>query len=296
MTDTQRFTAIRRVLWQVLALNLLVAVAKLIYGALTGAISMVADGLHSLLDSSSNVIGLFGTAAAARPPDHGHPFGHRKFEVLGALGIAFLLGLACFEILRGSIERLMSGGAPRVTPWSFAIMAGTMAINAWVSAYEKRRGDRLRSPILVADSLHTRSDIFASAAVLVGLLGARLKVPWLDPVAALLIVGFILWAGYQIVSSALDILADARVYHPDDIAGVIMQVDGVLECHDIRTRGLPDHVHLDFHMVVAPGTPTHEAHEIAHRVMERVQGRFPQIRDVTPHVEPPEEYRKRGCT
>jgi cation diffusion facilitator family transporter len=293
MTDTQRFIAIRRVLWQVLALNLLVALAKLIYGGLTGAISMVADGIHSLLDSSSNVVGLVGTAAAARPPDHGHPYGHRKFEVISALGIAFLLGLGCYEILSGSIGRLTSGNVPRVTPLSFAIMIGTMIVNAAVSTFEKRRGDLLRSPILVADSLHTRSDIFASAAVLIGLIGAWFHVPWVDPCAALVVVGFILWAGYQIVSSALDILADARVYHPDDIAGVIMQVDGVLECHDIRTRGLPDHVHLDFHMVVEPGTPTHEAHDIAHRVMEAIQARFPQIRDVTPHVEPPEEYRKR---
>ncbi len=293
MTDTQRFIAIRRVLWQVLALNLLVALAKLIYGVMTGAISMVADGIHSMLDSSSNIIGLVGTAVAARPPDHGHPYGHRKFEVISALGIAFLLGLASYQILTGAAGRLMSGVVPRVTPVSFVIMIGTMIINAWVSTFEKRRGDLLRSPILVADSLHTRSDIFASAAVLVGLIGAWFRIPWLDPSAALVIVGFIIWAGYQIVSSALDILADARVYHPDDIAGVIMQVDGVLECHDIRTRGLPDHVHLDFHMVVAPGTPTHEAHDIAHRVMEALQSRFPEIRDVTPHVEPPEEYRKK---
>src|SRR5688572_25675335 len=120
---------IRVVLLRVLALNLLVAGAKLIYGIATGAISMVADGIHSAMDSSSNVIGLIGTAVAARPPDPGHPYGHRKFEVIAALGITFLLFLACYEILTGAVERLMSGSPPEVTGWSFAIMIGTIVIN-----------------------------------------------------------------------------------------------------------------------------------------------------------------------
>src|SRR5439155_15860298 len=127
---------IRGVLVLVLALNLLVAAAKLAYGLMTGAISMVADGIHSLMDSSSNVIGLVGTAVAARPPDPGHPYGHRKFEVIAALGITFLLFLACYEILTGSVARLMSSQRPRVTAASFAIMIVTIVINTFVTIYE----------------------------------------------------------------------------------------------------------------------------------------------------------------
>ena len=109
VNQVSRARDIRTVLFRVLALNLLVAAAKLIYGFATGAISMVADGIHSLMDSSSNVVGLLGTAIAARPPDPGHPYGHRKFEVIAALGITFLLFLACYEILTGSVERGMMG-------------------------------------------------------------------------------------------------------------------------------------------------------------------------------------------
>jgi len=286
--DSLRAGNIRVVLLRVLALNLLVAGAKLIYGIATGAISMVADGIHSAMDSSSNVIGLIGTAVAARPPDQGHPYGHRKFEVIAALGITFLLFLACYEILTGAVERLMSGAPPHVTKWSFVIMIGTIVINLFVTVYEQRRGRWLASPILIADSLHTRSDIYASLAVLVGLAGVKLGQPILDPIAAIVVVGLIARAGYRIVSSSLDVLADAVVYSPQEIAATAMQVQGVLDCHGVRTRGLPDHVHLDFHLTIAPETTTSESHAIAHRVIETIQQRFPGIKDVTPHVEPPD--------
>jgi len=287
--EALRSRSIRRVLWQVLGLNLLVAFAKLICGGLTGAISMLADGIHSLMDSSSNIVGLIGTAVAARPPDHGHPYGHRKFEVIAALGIVFLLGLACYEILSSSVGRLFTGKAAQVTFWSFAVMLATMAINGGVSMYEHARGSALRSPILLADSLHTRSDLFASTAVLAGLIGTRLGQPWLDPVAGIVVVFFIARVAYRIITSSLDVLADARVYHPDEIASAAMEVPGVLDCHDVRSRGLPDHVHIDFHLTVAPDTTTSESHAIAHRVVDLIQERFPGVRDVTPHVEPPEE-------
>jgi cation diffusion facilitator family transporter len=285
--QVSRSRDIRAVLVQVLALNLLVAAVKLAYGLMTGAISMVADGIHSLMDSSSNVVGLVGTAIAARPPDPGHPYGHRKFEVIAALGITFLLFLACYEILTGSVARLMTPQPPVVTRASFAIMILTILINTFVTIYESKRGRALRSPILVADSLHTRSDIYASLAVLAGLAGVTLGRPVFDPLAAFVVVGLIARAGYRIVASSLDVLADARVYSPEEIAAAAMQVEGVIDCHDVRTRGLPDHVHLDFHLTVAPHTPTSESHAIAHRVIESIQGRFPGIRDVTPHVEPP---------
>ncbi|HEU4402832.1 MAG TPA: cation diffusion facilitator family transporter [Candidatus Polarisedimenticolia bacterium] len=289
LTDNGRTTAIRKVLWQVMALNLVVAVAKLAWGLYSGAISMVADGVHSFMDSSSNVIGLIGTAVAARPPDHGHPYGHRKFEVIAALGITFLLFMAAYEILTGAVTRLASGEPPRVTATSYVVMLVTIAINTFVTIYERRRGLALRSPILVADSLHTRSDIYASIAVLAGLTGAALQRPWLDPLAAFVVVALIARAGFRIVAASLDVLADARVYHPDAIAAAALEIPGVIDCHDIRTRGLPDHVHLDFHLTVAPETPTSEAHAIAHKVVDAIQKRFPGIRDVTPHVEPPEE-------
>ena len=103
--------AIKRVLWITLGLNLAVAVAKLAYGTSSGFLVMAADGVHSLLDAGGNVIGLVGVTASQRPPDAEHPYGHRKFETFAALSIGAFLVLACYEILKAAVERVLHGGA-----------------------------------------------------------------------------------------------------------------------------------------------------------------------------------------
>ena len=104
-TPDARRDAIARVLLGILGLNLAVAAAKLIYGYHSGAIAITADGVHSMLDGASNVIGLIGIAIARRPPDANHPYGHRKYETFAALGIAAMMFLGCWEILSAALER-----------------------------------------------------------------------------------------------------------------------------------------------------------------------------------------------
>ena len=127
--QTDRNISIRRTLVGVLGLNLLVAVAKLLVGWMSASISMVADGFHSLTDSASNVVGLIGISAAAKPPDEEHPYGHRKFETLAALIIGALLALTAWEVLKSCIERLRVGGAPEVTPTVFRLRKRILQVN-----------------------------------------------------------------------------------------------------------------------------------------------------------------------
>ena len=146
----QRDQQVNRVLWRVLFLNLFVASLKLVFGYLSGALSMVADGFHSTLDASSNIVGLLGLKVARQPPDDDHPYGHRKFEALAALGISLFLFITCYEILTQVIGRI--GGDHRVEPRliTFLVMAVTIGVNLVVTRYERREGKRLRSMI------HTR--------------------------------------------------------------------------------------------------------------------------------------------
>ncbi len=159
----------RRVLWIVLWLNLGVAAAKFGYGLLTGSVSMQADGIHSSFDGMSNVIGLFGLWAAAHPPNAQYPYGHKKYETFAAAGIGLLLFGTCLYILWNSYLHWRESVVPEVTGLSFGIMLGTMAVNWGVMTWEHRRGKILQSEILVADSLHTASDILSSLSVLIGL-------------------------------------------------------------------------------------------------------------------------------
>jgi cation diffusion facilitator family transporter len=144
MVETQTANSyrdqVRRTLWHVLVLNLIVAAAKIAVGLLTRSLAMIADGFHSTLDASSNVIGLFGNALAARPPDDSHPYGHERFETIATLAIGGLLLAAAVEIIRSVLQRLSTGGQPEVTAMSFAAMLVTLAVNVGTLFYERRVG------------------------------------------------------------------------------------------------------------------------------------------------------------
>jgi cation diffusion facilitator family transporter len=282
-----RHREISRVLTRVLFFNAAVALAKLTLGYATGAVSVVSDGYHSLADSTSNIIGLVGLRVASKPPDADHPYWHRKFETLAAGGIFVFLILAVFEIGRSALKRLGAGEPAHVSWISFAVMLATLAINVSVVRYESRAGRRLHSELLLADAMHTRSDVFATIGVLFSLAAVWMGYPILDPVGGLAIAVLIGHTSYEIARDATGILADRVVIDETEIRGVVMAVDGVLGCHHIRTRGSLDHVFLDLHVWFHGDAPLREAHRVSHIVKDRLMERFPQIADAIIHIEPP---------
>ncbi len=285
----QRAREVRRVLWITLFLNIFVAVIKLIYGNATQTLSMVADGFHSLLDGSSNVVGLVAIFFAAKPADRGHPYGHRKIEALAAMVISGMLFWACYEIASHAYHRLQAHTLPEVTLYSFLIMAGTMAINYGVSVYEHRRGVELGSQILTADSAHTRSDVFASLSVIVALIGIRFNLLWMDMLAAGLIVVLVGYSGYKIILESLNTLMDYAQLDPRPVIKAALSVRGVQKCHDIRTRGHASAIYMDLNIHVDPQLTTERAHHLAHEVIAKIKEEFPQVVDVVVHTEPATE-------
>jgi cation diffusion facilitator family transporter len=282
-----RHREVSRVLTRVLFFNLAVAGAKLALGYATGAVSVVSDGYHSLTDSTSNVIGLVGLRASYKPPDADHPYGHRKFETLAAAAIFVFLILAVFEIGRAALKRLASPAPPQVTWLSFAIMLATLATNVFVVRYESRQGRRLNSELLLADALHTRSDVFSTIGVLISLAAVWAGYPLLDPLGGIAIAIVIGHTSYEIARDTTSILSDRMVIDEGDIRQVVMGVDGVLGCHHIRTRGALDYVFLDLHVWFPADSPLREAHRVSHVVKDRLMERFPQIADAIIHIEPP---------
>ena len=285
--NQRRYREVTRVLVQVLALNVLVAGAKIAYGSYSGAVSILSDGFHSLADSMSNVAALVGIRVARKPPDVDHPYGHRKFETLAAGVIAAFLVLVLVEVVQTAIVRLRHGAAPEITGAAFVVMVGTLLVNLAVTTYEQRKGRALTSEVLIADAMHTRSDVYTSLAVVAALVGTRLGYPMLDPLAALVVSGFIAHAGWEIAVSTSNVLADRVVIEEDELRRVVLGVPGVLGCHKIRTRGSADHVFLDLHLWMNGGMRLDEAHEKSHVVKDRLIERFPQIADAVIHLEPP---------
>ena len=125
---------VRQVLLITLALNLVVAFSKILIGVVSGALAITADGFHSLVDGSSNVVALVANRIAGQPPDAEHPYGHRRFETIAALAIGAFLLLTAWEIVGSALERLGgSGETPQITPLTFAVMLATLAVNLFIT-------------------------------------------------------------------------------------------------------------------------------------------------------------------
>jgi cation diffusion facilitator family transporter len=283
-----RYSAVSRVLLRVLALNLAVAIAKIAFGYSSGAISILSDGFHSLTDGASNVVGLVGVRAARQPPDEDHPYGHRKYETVAAAAVTIFLLLVVVEVLRNAFNHLTGRATGLdISAASFVVMLGTVIVNIIVIRYEGRAAERLASEVLLADATQTRADVWTSLTVIAALVGARLGVPMLDPLAAIVVAGFISYSGYQIARATTGILSDRIVIADTDLERVVLSVPGVLGCHHIRTRGSADHVFLDLHVWFPADMRLTDAHDLSHVVKDRLMARYPQIADAIIHIEPP---------
>jgi cation diffusion facilitator family transporter len=272
----------------VFVLNVIVAVAKIAFGYMSGAISILSDGFHSLTDAGSNVVGLIGVRAAGQPPDEDHPYGHRKYETVAAAAVTVFLLIVVLEVLRNAYNHLTGRSAPpEISTAGFVVMALTVAINLMVIRYESSEARRLGSEVLLADALQTRGDVWTSLTVIAALVGAKFGVPILDPLAAIFVAGFIASAGYQVATATTPILSDRIVMSEGDLKREVMSVPGVLGCHRIRTRGSSDHVFLDLHVWLPPDMTLMAAHDLSHVVKDRLMARFPQIADAIIHIEPP---------
>ena len=277
---------IRRTLIVVLGLNLAVAAAKLAVGYLTGSVSMQADGLHSLVDASSNLVGLAGVWLAARPADANHPYGHRKYETLASIAIGALLLYTVVEILRGAVERLLGGGQPEATALSFAVMLATIAINIIVSIWERRQGQQLGSDVLIADATQTRADVFVSLAVVASLLAVRAGYPQIDALVALGVAALVARAAWQVLRQASAVLSDEAALPEAELDALVRAVPGVEGTHRIWTRGHRNEVFVDLDIQVDAAMTVEQGHELAHAVRDRIRGRWPTVRHIMVHVEP----------
>ena len=284
---TDRYAEVVRVLYRVLFINLGVAVAKISLGYMTGAVSILSDGFHSLTDSASNVVALVGVSAARRPPDADHPYGHRKYETMASLGILVFLVLVLVQVITAAADRLLNGGTPRVFPEGIGLMTVTLIVNIAVVRYEMRQGERLHSEVLRADAKHTRSDVLTTVAVLGALIGVWFGYPLLDPMAALLVAGFIGQACWSIAQDASTVLSDHIVIPEERVRQVVQSVPEVRGCEKIRTRGSMDHAFLDLHLWLDPLMTLELAHATSHVVKDRLMQEFPHLVDVVIHIEPP---------
>lgn len=284
----ERRRGIVRVLVVTFVLNIAIALGKLIYGYASGTMSVLADGFHSLMDGTSNIVGLVAIYFASAPPDREHPYGHRKAEILASLLISVMLAVSCLEIIKELIVRMIHPQVPQVHLFGFGLILLGLGVNLFVVNYESRAGRRLQSQILLADAEHTRSDVLVTLSVLVSMGAIWYQWYWLDYLVSLAIVFFIGRVAYQLFRQNIDVLMDRIPLSPERVAELVYDCEGVENCHQIRSHGSPDEVYLELHIWVDPDLSVRLAHDLSHRVKDHLMEALPELCDVTIHIEPAE--------
>jgi cation diffusion facilitator family transporter len=280
---------VQRVLFIILVLNLVVAFCKILLGLASGVLSITADGFHSIVDGSSNVVGLVATRLAARPPDADHPYGHRRYETIASLGIGLLLLVTAWEIVSSALSRLngSEGQTEHIPPLAFAVMLATLVVNLFVTRYERRKGQQLQSELLVADAAHTGTDVYVTVSVLVSMaIVALTGWGWVDTAAALVITAIILRTAWQVLRQTGGVLVDTAPYSAEQLTAWVRDVPAVEQVVRARSRGPIDAVQVDIDVQVAPETTADHTAAIAEAIRDRLQQQVNGISEVEVHFVP----------
>ena len=282
-----RTSAIQRTLGLILVLNLAVVVVKVLIALRTGSLSVLGASVESGLDAMNNVIAILLVTLAARGPDEDHPYGHDKFETLGALAIVGFLSISCFEIIRNAVAQLVRHDVSLApTPLELALLAATAGINLVVVWYENRRGRELGSALLLADAAHTGGDIFVTALALVSLVLARAGYAFIDPWLAILVALVIAWSGFRILRLTVPILVDQRAVDAAEIRRAVSAVPGITGVPSVRSRTSASGTHFAEVTITCDGAlPVAHAHALADAAESAIRGALGNA-DVTVHVEP----------
>ena len=293
MTQTLDFekTATRVSLVSV-AGNAALSVFKLLAGILAHSGAMISDAVHSASDVLSSFIVIIGVKLSAREADRDHPYGHERFECVAAIVLAVVLAVTGLLIGYGAVESIGAGEKAAVIPGLLALIAAVVSIACKEAMYWYTRhyARRLNSAALMANAWHHRSDALSSVGALIGIAGARLGYPIMEPIASLLICLFILKAAYDIFKDATGKMVDRACDAETEqrIADCVLSQREVLGIDRLQTREFGSKIYVDLEIRVDGSLPLVEAHAIAEQVHDRIEAEFPAVKHIMVHVNPGE--------
>lgn len=272
-------------------INLCLGVLKCTAGILAHSRALVADGLHSLLDLSTDLAVVYGLKMSAKPQDLNHPYGHHKFASLANLFVALALVGFCIFLIFHSILALKE--PPEKTPGVLALIAAlfSLVVKEWLFIWTRRVARRQNSRLLLVNAWHHRTDSLSSLIVVLIILGVTLLGPqWvlLDFLAGIVLGVFLLVEGSKLSIKACNDLLDTAPEEAiiNDLREHILPTPGALGYHDFRARRVGDKIEVDLHLQVEPDLPVQKGHEIAQKVRENILRRHPEVLSVLVHVEP----------
>lgn len=271
--------------------NLLLSVGKLAAGLLASSGAMISDAIHSASDVFSTIIVMVGIRMSGKAADKEHPYGHERMECVAAILLAVVLAITGFKIGISGIEKITSGNFEELAvPGVLALAAAviSVAVKEWMYWYTRFYAKKIKSSALMADAWHHRSDSLSSIGAFIGILGARLGFPVMDPLASVIICLFILKAAYDIFKDAIDKMVD-RACDPElekELREFVLVQKGVQGIDLLRTRTFGSRIYVDVDIIADGSMPLREAHKIAERVHDGIEKEFDQVKHIMVHVNP----------
>lgn len=287
MQEQARYQEIKKANLVSTFVNLCLAIIKTTFGIIGKSPALLADGIHSFSDLLANLLvwlaSFFGKAA----PDENHPYGHHRFETVGSFTLGVFLVLVALGIAYSAIDAIVTHNLPIPNAYTAWVAVISIIANECVFRYTINTAKNIGSSLLKANAYHSRADSLSSIIVLIGILGALAGFAFFDAVAAVLVAGFVAKIGVQLAWQAIYELTDAAV-SPEEITKIetlILGLSGVRHMHRLRTRKMADKIFLDVHILIAPYSSASEGHYIGETVRFYLMKAYPNIEDVTIHID-----------
>ena len=272
-----------------LIVNFFLSAGKFAVGLFAHSAALMSDAAHSFSDVLSTLVVIIGVRLSSREADEGHPYGHEKLESIAALALSGMLLVTGILIGVESIKGYITGGE-RAIPGIAALIAAVLSIvvKEWMFHYTRKTALREKSDALMADAWHHRSDALSSVGSFLGVLGARLGFPVLEPIACVLIALLIIKTAVDIFREATNKLVDRALptEEDEDMKSAALLVPGVISINSFKSRMFGSRIYVDISIGVDNSLTISEAHDIAEAVHDVIETRFPDVKHCMVHEEP----------
>jgi len=268
--------------------NIALSILKILAGVFGKSSALIADGMHSFSDILSTVVVMLGLKLSEKPADESHPYGHERIEPALTKILAVILLVTALMIFYCGLTTIIGGNYQ--IPGNITIIAALISIftKEWMYKYTKKGAEQIESSALLADAWHHRSDAFSSVGTLIGVVGAKLGYPILDPIASIVISLFIAKMAFEIYFKALNQLLDRAADSKtiEEIKKIILSVDGVLEIDVLKTRIHSNKIYVDVEISVDKDLSLIEAHNISENVHSQIESKLKRVKHCMVHVNP----------
>ena len=274
-----------------IVVNVLLSLIKLLAGLFAHSGAMISDAVHSASDVFSTLVVMAGVSLSNKQADKEHPFGHERLECVASLLLAVVLAATGAGIGYTSIKKIADSGSGKlVVPGAAALVTAviSIAVKELMYRYTISAAKKINSGALKADAWHHRSDALSSVGSFVGILGARLGYPVLDPVAGAVICVFIEKAAVEIFLDAVNKMIDRACpdEYSDKMREVILATEDVLAIDELRTRLFGSRVYVEVEIAMDPSKTLAQSHDTAEKVHDSIEREFPDVKHCMVHVNP----------